>query len=87
MKGVKLLQVGQKYTGTDGKAGIQDAREDAVSPLPEAMESSGPDPGSTALKLGSLGPVTPPFWASHLHVMKPNACTSQGPSQDLGASL
>ena len=49
MKGVKLLQVGQKYTGTDGKAGIQDAREDAVSPLPEAMESSGPDPGSTAL--------------------------------------
>ena len=79
---MKLLQVGQKCTGADGKAGIQDAREDA-----EAVESSGPDPGSTALKLGSLGSITSTFCASHLHVMKPNACTSQGSSQDLGVSL
>ena len=87
VKEVKLLQVGQKWMGTDGKAGIQDAREDAVYPPPEAMESSGPDPGSAALKLGSLGCNTSTFCASHLHVMKSNACTSQGSSQDLGVSL
>ena len=83
---MKLLQVGQKCTGTDGKAGIQDTWEDAVYPPPEAMESSGPGPGSAALELGSLR-ITSTFCASHLHVMKSNACTSQGSSQDLGVSL
>ena len=51
------------------------------------MESSGPDPGSTTFKLGSLGPVTSPLCASRPQVVKPLARISQDPSEDLGVSL